>query len=130
VLPCSSSHWAFLMRHMRPPTCYNRPSYFFFQLKVGRLAEPLAANIRHRNAVRSLLQNERAFWASENFEAFITLRSSQPGNQRRRLAIMAGRLAARLSVAALLVSMPRCAATSAAITFIAADASGSVAAML
>src|SRR6476660_5725979 len=36
---------------------------------------------------------------------------------------------ARLSVAALRVSMPRCAATSAAITFIAADASGSVAAM-
>src|SRR6476661_5978 len=35
----------------------------------------------------------------------------------------------RLSVAALRVSMPRCAATSAAITFIAADASGSVAAM-
>ncbi len=36
---------------------------------------------------------------------------------------------ARLSVAALRVSMPRCAATSAAITFIAADASGLVAAM-
>src|SRR4029077_8271846 len=38
-------------------------------------------------------------------------------------------VAARLSVAALRVSMPRCAATSAAITFIAADASGLVAAM-
>src|SRR6185503_3927452 len=38
-------------------------------------------------------------------------------------------VAARLSVAALRVSMPRCAATSAAITFIAADASGSAAAM-
>src|SRR6266481_3680787 len=36
---------------------------------------------------------------------------------------------ARLSVAALRVSMPRCAANSAAITFITADASGLVAAM-
>src|ERR1051325_5890330 len=26
-----------------------------------------------------------AFWASENFEAFIVLRSSQPGNRRRKL---------------------------------------------
>jgi hypothetical protein len=26
-----------------------------------------------------------AFWASENLDAFIALRSSQPGNQCRRL---------------------------------------------
>jgi hypothetical protein len=26
-----------------------------------------------------------AFWASENRDAFIALRSSQPGNQRRKL---------------------------------------------
>jgi hypothetical protein len=44
-------------------------------IEVGRLADlALSANLGHRNAVRSLLEMN-AFWASENFDAFI-VRSS------------------------------------------------------
>ena len=50
-------------------------------VEVGRLADAsLAAHIRHRHPVSALLQDGR-LWASEHREAFIVLRSSQPGNQ-------------------------------------------------
>ena len=57
-------------------------------IKVSRLADPgLAADIHHRHTVGALLVNKRLLGVrkSETFEAFIALRSSQPGNHRGKL---------------------------------------------
>jgi hypothetical protein len=52
--------------------------------EVGRLADPdLAADVRHRNTVRSLLQNECLLGVRKP-DAFIVLRSSQPASLRRK----------------------------------------------
>jgi hypothetical protein len=62
----------------------NKPSCFFFQLK-GSLADPgLTAHVSDRHAVDALFRMN-AFWASENRDAFMALRSSQPGNRRGKL---------------------------------------------
>src|SRR3954452_19910253 len=53
-------------------------------IEVGCRADTgLAADVRHRHPVAALLQNE-AFCDSENLNAFIVFRSSQPGNQTRK----------------------------------------------
>ena len=56
-----------------------------FPVELGRRADAgPAANIRHGYPVITLLRIN-AFWASENLEAFIALRSSQPGNHHGKL---------------------------------------------
>jgi hypothetical protein len=63
----------------------SSPSYFFFQLKY--VAGPIPA-LRQMSATgipSAPCFKINAFWACENFEAFIVLHSSQPGNRREKL---------------------------------------------
>src|SRR5258708_37046382 len=48
-------------------------------IEIGRLANPALRQISATGIPSEPCFKMNAFWASENFEAFIVLRSSQPG---------------------------------------------------
>ena len=56
----------------------QQPVILLLPIEIRRLADPsLAADLGDRHAVVACFRMN-AFWASENFEAFIVFRSSQP----------------------------------------------------
>src|SRR5579863_678810 len=63
----------------------SNPSYRFFQLKYVAWLIPALRQISATGIPSAPCLSMNAFWASENLEAFIVLRSSQAGNHRGKL---------------------------------------------
>jgi hypothetical protein len=76
-----------LLFELLEPAHFGRqqPVIFALPVEVGRLADPgLSADLSTGMPSAPCLRMN-AFWTSENFEAFIVLRSSQLGNQIGKL---------------------------------------------
>jgi hypothetical protein len=69
-----------ILELLQPSHLSRQQAAYLRSSEVGCLADPnLAADISNRHAIGCLLQNERPFWASQNLEAFIVLRSPSLG---------------------------------------------------
>ena len=88
-----------VLKLLEPPhLCRQQPIVPFLPIEIGRLADPgLAAHVRTGSpSVPCFRMN--AFWASENFEALIALRSSQPGRHHRKRGYLRGSRSSRSAV--------------------------------
>jgi hypothetical protein len=75
-----------ILKLLQPPHLSGQqPVELLLPIVIGCLADPSFRQMSATGTPSLPCFRINAFWASENFEAFITLRSSQPGNRCGKL---------------------------------------------